>query len=86
MNMDQTLSREIDALRTQIYQVQPQHRADLQKMLGHCQHLWAEMSKEHVRCRRVWRLTPKYLELEQELKNTLTLTQQHVVLAALLGG
>jgi len=84
--MDQSLAHSIDELRKQISQINAKQRADLQKMLNHCQHLWAEMSKEHVRCRRVWRLTPKYLDLEQELKDTLNTAQQHVILATLMGG
>ena len=84
--MDQSLSKELDTLKTQVYQLKVGHKSDLQKMLRHCQHLWAEMSKEHVRCRRVWKLTPKYLDLEKELKDTLNIAQQHVVLAMLMRG
>jgi hypothetical protein len=57
---------------------------DLTKIWKNCCQTWKEMSQEDVTCRRLGRKTPKYLDLEKELKDGLDLLEQYLTFASLL--
>jgi hypothetical protein len=57
---------------------------DLRKIWKNCSETWKEMSQEDVACRRLGRKTPRYLDLETELKDGLTLLEQYLTFASLL--
>lgn len=86
MNQDLALKNRLD----QAYQVimvqisDGQKRLDLYKMFKPCQTIWAEMDKEFVNCRRVWKLTSKYIDLQTELEENLNTLEQYLVFAKLM--
>lgn len=57
---------------------------DLRKIWKNCSEVWAKMSREDVNCRRLSKKTPRYLDLENELKTGLELLEQYLTFASLL--
>ena len=86
MNQDLSLKKRLD----QAYQIimaqisSGQKRLDLYKMYHTCQSIWAEMDKEFITCRRVWKLTPKYIDLQTQLEENLNTLEQYIMWAKLL--
>ena len=85
MNQDLDLKDRLDraqyAILSQISS--GEKRLDLYKMYRPCQTIWAEMDKEFITCRRVWKITPKYNDLQAQLEENLNTLEQYLVFAKL---
>ena len=62
----------------------PQGKNDLGKLHKACSLILTEISKESVNCRRLQKVTPKYVELDQQFKEAISNLQQWITFAKLL--
>jgi len=61
-----------------------QGKNDLNKLHKACSQILTEISKESVNCRRLQKVTPKYLELDQQFKDAISNLEQWITFAKLL--
>lgn len=62
----------------------PQGKSDLTKLHKACSQILTEISKESVNCRRLQKVTPKYVELDQQFKEAISNLEQWITFAKLL--
>lgn len=58
---------------------------DLRKMLANIDKTITALSQESVECRRLKKDTSKYIELKKRVEELLSILEQHITLAALIG-
>lgn len=61
-------------------------KSQLYKFYINCKHALVALDRESVECRRIRKVTPKYTELENNLKNCIHTFDQWVIMAALQFG
>jgi hypothetical protein len=59
-------------------------RSELYKLYRNCRLITTEMSKEEVNCRRIRHTTARYLELEQQLNQSIKVFEEWVFFSKLL--
>jgi hypothetical protein len=59
-------------------------QSQLWKFYNNARIKWTEMDREFVQCRRVKRLTPKYLDLEAQYNESITVFNQYHMIAILV--
>lgn len=78
--MDQDFSKKLDSLHRNIVAMKnPSIRRDLMIMYKHCQDISGQLSSESVNCRRLHKVTPKYLEIAKKLEESVQNLDDYIV-------
>lgn len=80
----QELENRVNELFFKIIACKPQHQRDLRRMWRVSKDIITEISKEDVQCRRLGKDTPKKLELQQKLEESVNTLEQYLMFATLL--
>jgi hypothetical protein len=85
MDHDSDLKRRLDEAFFGISQMRPDMRDDLRRMWRQAREIWTQMDRELVNCRRIGKLTPRYLSLQTEFLESLSTVEQYIAWGTLLG-